>query len=431
MSDSEVSYTKLDMSLLRLMKYRKYYIKYIKIINKRAVEQVTQSIIEAFGKYFDLLPECERIPVSTDFYTWFTLNSHYPQDSLVSFKRRFTELESDPTVQVISVMEESLLTAELALKVGELIERYKEGDDLQLDRCLIAAHDDFTKKLNRHVVLPEVEMDDDILKEDELDTGFTWHIPELNHHLRKIRAGDFIIVAARPDKGKTTFGVQMAAHMATQLSSVYEDSNERSIIWLNNEGLGRRISSRLVQSALSCTVTDMIELKRTGTLWNKYEALMGGRRDSVRVLDIHSFRYWQVEELMKRVKPAAIFFDMIDNVRFDGEVNNGGNRTDQLLEAMYQWARELAVIHEVPIIAFSQLSGEAEGKAYPLQSELKDSKTGKQGAADIILTIGATESGGSLRYLGAPKNKLKRAGSTDPKIECVLDGNNARYISFK
>jgi hypothetical protein len=35
------------------------------------------------------------------------------------------------------------------------------------------------------------------------------------------------------------------------------------------------------------------------------------------------------------VQPALVVFDMIDNIRFGGEVANGGQRTDQLLEAMY------------------------------------------------------------------------------------------------
>jgi replicative DNA helicase len=129
--------------------------------------------------------------------------------------------------------------------------------------------------------------------------------------------------------------------------------------------------------------------------------------------------------------PAIVVFDMIDNIRFDGEMINGGQRTDQMLEAMYQWGRDMAVRYDCPIIATSQISAEGDGLAFPTLAMLKDSKTGKQGAADAIITLGAKNEQAyeHIRFIGLTKNKLALEGRPkSPHSELVLDGPAGRYL---
>lgn len=106
--------------------------------------------------------------------------------------------------------------------------------------------------------------------------------------------------------------------------------------------------------------------------------------------------------------------DMIDNIKFGGELANLGSRTDQVLETMYQWARLLAVKYDCAMIATSQTSGDAENVMWPTQAQLKDSKTGKQGAADVIVMMGRVNDNPGSRYLSTPKNKRKRTGVLVP-----------------
>ncbi|MFN7318844.1 MAG: helicase DnaB, partial [bacterium] len=123
-------------------------------------------------------------------------------------------------------------------------------------------------------------------------------------------------------------------------------------------------------------------------------------------------------------------FDMVDNIRFGGEVNNNGQRTDQLLEAMYQWARVRGVKFDCPIMATSQISADGDGLQYPTLPMLKDSKTGKQGAADVIITLGAVNDPmlARSRYIGTTKNKLVRTGvPSSPQTEVIFNGDRGRY----
>jgi replicative DNA helicase len=151
----------------------------------------------------------------------------------------------------------------------------------------------------------------------------------------------------------------------------------------------------------------------------------------LRVMDIHGRWNYEIEDLIREFNPALIIFDMIDNVKFGGDVGNNGQRTDQLLEAMYQWARMMAVKYDCGIIANSQISADGDGLQYPTLPMLKDSKTGKQGAADVILTGGAVNDVmlESSRYWGTTKNKKGRTGiRNSPNVELLLDKDRGRYI---
>jgi replicative DNA helicase len=97
---------------------------------------------------------------------------------------------------------------------------------------------------------------------------------------------------------------------------------------------------------------------------------------------------------------------------------------------MYQWARELCVKYDCIGIATSQISNEGDGLQFPTLPMLKDSKTGKQGANDFQLMIGASNDPGlgRVRYIGLPKNKLRREGGpSDPRATVKYEPELARY----
>ncbi|WP_429498830.1 hypothetical protein ACQUFY_05890 [Robbsia andropogonis] len=100
-------------------------------------------------------------------------------------------------------------------------------------------------------------------------------------------------------------------------------------------------------------------------------------------------------------------------------------RTDQILEALYQRARIWAVKYDCAVLATSQLNGDAEGEIYPKLSHLANSKTGKAGAADFVLMLGRSLSPElqNSRFISLPKNKKRRdGGPQDPRAEVVFDG---------
>jgi len=203
----------------------------------------------------------------------------------------------------------------------------------------------------------------------------------------------------------------------------------RPVLWFNNEGPGKRIVTRLYQAALNKTISQLLAMRSSKTIIDEYIKAVGSI-DKIKVLDIHDCWNYDVSDMIKELNPGLVIMDMIDNIKFGGNMTNAGSRTDQVLENMYQWARIRGVKQEVPILATSQVSAEGDGLQYPLMHMLKDSKTGKQGAADFIMMLGMCHEPGmeASRFIGLPKNKLSiEGGPKDPRTETIFSFHTSRF----
>jgi len=237
--------------------------------------------------------------------------------------------------------------------------------------------------------------------------------------MRPLRGGDFGIIAAQPDAGKTTFLTHNLTHMATQ--------TDKPFSWLNNESSKERILKRCLQSALNATNGELVAKQQAGIMLDEYLQIVGNK-GQIRVYDIHGWDTRKIEDLLDSVGDIGlIVFDMLDNVKFNGLSSEA--RTDQVLESKYQWGRELSVIRKCPVLATSQTGYLAHGVPFPPMSELKDSKVGKQGACDFIMMVGKDIDvlKENNRYLSVPKNKLRIAGVPALHEEVIFDGDRGRY----
>jgi replicative DNA helicase len=407
---------------------------------------MTAELLDDFGMFFREFPNASRIEHGP-FLMWFRGFRHpnMNDDALALYSTVISKSMEDVSPELEAGLMERLVAAETAARVTTLLEKWNAGDEVDLYKELRNNIERFEQQLDRKVKNPQVlDPIEDLLKAEENDTGLHYRLPCLNRHLKPLRAGDFVIVAARPDKGKTTFCASELTHMAAQLDTLFPGEN-RSILWFNNEGPGKKIVMRNFQAALGATTEELVQLSNTPAdpEWNAkhkreyttkvrqaYAEALGGRPGALRIFDIHDMWNHEVEDIMKQYRPALVLFDMVDNIKFGGDTNNNGQRTDQLLEAMYQWARLMGVKHDCAVMATSQISADGDGVGYPTLPQLKDSKTGKQGAADVIITIGAINDPvlENSRYIGTTKNKLVRTGKkASPQQEVFFDSQRGRY----
>ncbi|WCD56154.1 DNA helicase [Caulobacter phage KSC] len=419
-----------------MLRRREDHDKVIRAVPKHVMDIHTKTILEDFGKFFAEFPDEHEIDGKGTFWTWFysfahpSLNAeqraHY-QALLAQVNEELTQAQKDGLMA-------RLVEADAAHRMTEMLQAYNEGGEVSVAAELRAIMDKLEQDTARKVKTPLVQADiRAMLEQDRNNIGFTWPpgLEGLNLCMRPGRAGDFIVGAARPDTGKTSLAAAAVVHWATQLDEVFPPIDgipqEREIIWLNNEGMGDRIVMRLYQAALAATVEDLCKWDADGTLYSRYVEAIGGR-DCIKVYDVHEFWTHELEDILRTTKPGIIIGDMPDNFRYGGDVNNGGQRTDQLLEALYQWLRIRGVKYNSMVYATSQISADGENMAYPLLGMLKDSKTGKQGAADVILTMGFKPEFPTTRYLGCTKNKLVRSGKPkDPRIEVTFDGSRCTF----
>lgn len=423
----------IEVTLLQLLKYRERYERLAKAVPTAALEAKSVVILGDYGKFFTEFPEQQRIELEP-FMLWFGTFAHptLTPEQLGLYRAllgRVLNEDCDPSLEA-GIMER-LVAAETANRVTSLIEKYNNGDELDLYVSLRDEIERFEQNTNRKVRVPWISEDiDSILLDDKDDRGLHWRLDCLNTVMRPLRGGDFIVLAGRPDKGKTTEISSEITCMAQQFDAYYGPDSGRYVLWMNNEGPGRRIVQRTYQSALNATMAELIRMSNNGTLKDRYAEAVGGV-DRIRIMDIHDFWNYEVEDIMRRCPPGLVVMDMVDNIKFGGQALNGGQRTDQLLEAQYQWARLMAVKYDTPIIATSQISADGDGLQFPTLPMLKDSKTGKQGAADAIITLGAVNDPfyASSRWIGMTKNKLRRQGAPQsPQAEVMFDGERGRLL---
>lgn len=409
----------IDIILLRILRHRKDFGILSPLVVPDALSKETAALVEDYRKYFDLFPSHDSIDITTFMTRFPQWHKGITEEKVREYARIMQNAMHPADEDQKAVVLQELADANAHLRIANLLSEYNEGELPDFMASMIDAMDSWKRSRNVKSIKFIDTPISELLAEELSTDGIRWRLNCLNKSMRPLKGGDFGIIAGRPDKGKTSFIASEISFMAPQLP---EDKN---ILWLNNEGKGSRIIPRVWQAALNYTVSEMRELLRAGVLEEQYLKIMK-RFDKVRVVDIHGLNNSQVELLIEANNPGIIVYDMIDNIGGFGDAA----RTDLKLEYMYQWGRERSVKYDAIGLATSQISSEGDGLQFPTLSMLKDSKTGKQGACDFQLMIGAVNDPNmhAARFMGLPKNKLRvDDGPADPRAEVFFDMRRSRY----
>lgn len=413
-------YLMIDLSLLRIMKHREDYYRIRGRVPKAAIDSQTRALLDDFGTYFTRMPESQTVDMGTFLPMFRAAHPTMNADQIAAYEGILPRLTEDVGTEERSGVMLSMLELRLGTDMAQLLARWDDGELPNIHAALTQISDDFERDANIKA-LDYIKLDiEGLLTDTHEDKGVSWRLGCLNESMRNLQGGDFGIIAGRPDKGKTTFIASEVSHMASQLPS------DRNIVWLNNEGKGERIYMRLIQAALNAQMSEIRAMRAAGKDVGQEYAKVVGDIHRIRIVDIHGLDTYAVENILKQNSAGIVVYDMIDKIRGFGDAA----RTDLALESMYDWARELGVKHDMIGLATSQISNEGDGMQFPTLGMLKDSKTGKQGACDFQLMIGASNDPNlnGLRYIGLPKNKLRREGTPgDPRTAVNFKPQVARF----
>ena len=294
---------------------------------------------------------------------------------------------------------------DLALLALEVSEGRKEYEDLVTQ----------TKQLDSKPTYAELE-DSIVTKElDELydsttaTVGLRWRLDTLNKMLGSLRRGNFGIIFARPETGKTTFLTSELSYFARQLRDQSSDTDTKPgpILWFNNEETGDNVKIRLYQAVLGLTREELFN-----DINGNKQAYMEHGGGFITLVDNAAIHRHQVEILCEKYKPSCIVFDQLDKIK--GFV---GDREDLRLGAIYIWAREIAKQY-CPVLAVCQADVSGEGKKWLTMDNVANAKTAKQAEADFILGIGKTHNVTEeyMRFFHLSKNKLPGDLDTEPDL---------------
>lgn len=427
----------LEITLLRMLTQRETWERVRAAIPRSGLEQQTKDIAKRVGEYYRAFPDVTKINAD-DFLTWYfgTVQTKADAEVKASWRVILNRMMEEVDPAVAEGMYAKLIELDAASKLGDILTKYADGDDIDIMLEASGIMDAHKAARRKHLEVPVISSNVlDLLDNANNNVGVKWRLGAINDHMRPMDLGDFIGVAARPDRGKTSFLTDQGSFFAPQLPELYGAG--RPLLWFCNEGSPRKIWLRMYSSVLNMSVTELGEFRRTVCKGNDVKFLDAvyekiGGDENFKIINANKMENIEVEDIVAQYNPSLVIYDMIDNFRFAGLTTNGGSRTDQVLESMYQWARELAESTQHIGIATSQISGEGEGLPFPAMSMLKDSKTGKQGTFDTLIMIGASNTSGleRHRFISTPKNKLTRDGApSNMQIESIFDGSRGRFNS--
>ena len=246
--------------------------------------------------------------------------------------------------------------------------------------------------------------------------GIKWPLPCLNEAVGPLRKGNFVVVFARPETGKTTFMAQFATNAVAQV--------DRPILWFNNEQAGGEVKLRFYQAMFGVTTKELMSDRA------KFHSLYKEKTKDLLFLYDSDILYREtIESLCREYDPSLVIIDQLDKI----EGGPKEDRRDLVLGNTYVWARSLAKRY-CPVVGVSQASDSGENVKYLTYSHLADSRTAKPAEADLILGIGLSRDDDFqlYRYLNISKNKLlgdenTKAELRHGKFQVILEPEIARY----
>lgn len=388
-----------------LTKYRRY-------VKPHVVVKETNIILDGMEKYYKTFPSI--LDFNWDSFSAYLIadqSKRLTDDAIVKLRMTLTKAKTFVPHHAHEEVIKTLIELDYLALIMEECEKVKEGSS-DLEHVHILATNAL-KDVERYIEKDElfVTADLSIIADRISSSGYEWRLECLNRSLGPLRTGNFVIVAARVEVGKTTFLASEVSYLAQQLPK------DRPVVWVNNEEESSVVFFRIVQAALGQESKTIIADSKDAM--DKYTTLMGGNKDKIRVTkDMNNIR--DLETLFREVNPGLIVFDQLDKV--DGF--KADDREDIRLGKIYKWARELARSYG-PVIAASQLSATAVDMKDPPfigLDALRGSKTDKPGEADVVITLGKYKEPKSpeeeiIRTLNVPKNKLPGGGSKQMESE--------------
>lgn len=413
----------MDSLLLHALSNKQRYNSLKHVVPQGMVAPDTLALMQWFGAYFSAFPERDAVDVD-ELQSLVRLRSaHASPESVQITLHLIEQLRQKPDDTAINGILGQLYELDLSGRAAALIEKYQRGEEVDLAYEL--------SRLSQQAVRSKASASpddyiktsiDELLAEVSDDKGLKFRrIAALREHILGLQGGASVAIAARPDKGKTSFIASVLTDFAPQVVQMY--GGERPILWLNNEGSGKRIIPRIYQAALGKDLNEIIRMSNAGQLVPAYTEAIGGIPDLIRVKDMHGASLAQIEQVIEAQRPAVVVADMLANFRLSSAVT-GGNKADAVEQIWQEW-RELMVRHDCVGLATVQISVEGGNMLYPPYSALKDSKTGIQGATDVIIMMGSLDNpdAQTIRGLSSPKNKFAAPGKPSCfQSEVYFDG---------
>ncbi len=220
----------------------------------------------------------------------------------------------------------------------------------------------------------------EIAKDPHHFEGIMSGFEDLDNLLNGFQKSSFVVVGARPNVGKTAFGLNIATHIALRSKipaaffSLEMPDLELMYRILASES---RISSERFKKGMYKNKEEILKL--TDVAGRIYEA-------PLHIIDRPGLKLLELRSLARRLKAekniGIIFIDYLGLLVHENSSLQRWEQFSDISRSLKALAREL----NIPIVALAQLRREAEGKNIPMLADLRDSGSIEQDA-DLILFL--------------------------------------------
>lgn len=307
---------------------------------------------------------------------------------------------------------ENLWRQHIGLDIATLGIKMSEGDASAMD-LLKSLLDRVSEGYMPDDFADEVTDDiDELLAVVSNDNRFKFNIDTLSREVYGIGRGEFGVIAAYSNVGKTAFAISLCAAPAGFCAQ------GARVGYIANEEIGKRTKLRAVQAYTGMT-KDEIAFDSRGAA-----ARYAGIKERLTFVDAQGWDIQMLEAYLNKKKFDVVIVDMADKIALTQQFNSGHER----LRELYYRLREAAKKFDCAILGLSQASAEAEGKTRITMSMMEGSKLGKAAESDVMLGIGRMNDPDNpddpSRWITVMKNKISGWHGT---VLCNLNSQTSRY----
>ncbi len=426
-----------DLTLLKLfLSDRETYINYEPYVRKEALTREGQTILADIGLFYEqavagMRSAATQAPIY-DFYTWFHQVQH-PELSETDHAlyheifKGLEKVELEHNEEFIQTVLEHFKKEELKAKLQKSLDDPKWTPELVTD-ITDKYNSDLEKESSETFFPNDIKL---MHAKTTRTEGLHWRLHCLEKAIGPLVKGDFGVIAAPVDAGKTAFCVTTAGYMATQI-------REGCVLYFTNEQTPDRVGERLWNAVLQLTKEEIANDYEAAE--REYIRLMHGDRDRVKIFHGMSITSAEIRRKAKKYDAKLIIIDMLDKLHLPGKAIESENiRTQRLYNSIRELSQQFC-----PVIGSSQCDGstqwkdfktkEAKFQHYIEMSQLQESRVKKQGELEFLITIGWDPGMPKTRFVHVAKNKLPGDGSETSryiKSEVLFDGRLSLFTDYK
>jgi len=409
----------LEAALLNILSFKADYDSYIYLLDIKRLLPDTKLILQDYKKYYSQFANHEHIDFGL-FYTEFSQNWHYKD--LSNEELDYYKDYVFPAIKnAAPESRESCLVNFIKQVAIEDLNKNINNLNITELRNILDKFESTTFTLTHNAVDPDAitatTVDLEILDKSK---GIPYFLPELQNSLGGLIQGQFVVIAADKNTGKSAFTISQAVHAFKHLSNV-KDSGP--ILYFNSEGtpadIYGRFWSNLYRDVYKEGMEEIVE-KRTEI-----------RTKFIEEYDIDKFVVFQlgiqqldfVEQKIRKYNPSLVIIDMLDSL---------ANEEDAIsLKKLYDSVRRIS-LSSCPIIGttqsgntgyFDKETGEEKTKRFLSEQDVLGCKA-KVASAETFIGIGREPSNPHLRFISTPK--VKRGEPI--KFTCQI---NPKYSSYE